>query len=203
MLLENRCAGRILGVLGGPMSGSALHQGRSCLTDRLGTAIASDKLTLIDDPTIPRGLGSRPWDGDCLVAKPRTLIRDGVLESYNIGVYFARKLGVDPKGSGRSNWVVAPGTRDLQQMAAELDRAVLVTGFLGGNSNPSTGDFSYGIRGLLLERGEVVQSLSEMNVSGNILQLLPRLVEVGSDVWAWSSVRAPTLRFDDVQFSGT
>ncbi|MBX2797832.1 MAG: TldD/PmbA family protein [Myxococcales bacterium] len=203
MFLENRAVGRLLGVMAAPLSGSALHQGRSCMADKLGEAIASTALTIVDDPTIPRGLGSRPWDGDALVARPRVMVKEGVLESYNIGVYYARKLGVEPKGSGRSNWIVEPGTRTLQQMAADIDKAVLVTGFIGGNSNPSTGDFSFGIRGLLLERGEVVQSLSEMNVSGNILSLMPRLREVGSDVWSWSATRCGTLLFDDVQFSGT
>ena len=201
MLLENRMAGRLLGVLGAPMSGGALHQGQSCLAGKLGEPIASPVLSITDDPTIPRGLGSQPWTGDCLVAKPRTILERGVLRSYNIGVYYGRKLGMEPTG-GRSNWVIAPGERDLHAMAKELDKAILVTGFLGGNSNPSTGDFSFGIRGLLLERGEVVQSLSEMNVSGNILQILQQLVEVGSDVWAWSSTRCPTLRFENVQFSG-
>ena len=202
MLLENRTVGRLLGVLAGPMSGSALHYGRSCLEGKLGEPIASSILTIEDDPTIPRGLGSRPWTADALIAKPRTIVSDGVLESFNIGVYYGRKLGMDPTG-GRSNWVVRPGTRSLHEMAADLDRAVLVTSFLGGNSNPATGDFSFGIRGLLLERGEAVQSLSEMNVSGNILDLLGRLVEAGNDVWTWSSTHTPTLRFEDVQFSGT
>lgn len=202
MLLENRMGGQLLGVLSGPLSGGALHQGRSCLAGKLGEPIGSDVLTIRDDPTIPRGLGSRPWMGDCLVASPRTVIQNGVLQSYNIGVYYGRKLDMAPTG-GTSNWVVEPGTRTCAEMAAELDRAILVTGFLGGNSNSATGDFSFGIRGLLLEKGEVVQSLSEMNVSGNILDLLGSLVEVGSDVWTWSSVRTPTLRFEDVQFSGT
>ena len=203
MLLENRTAGRLLGVLGGPLSGGNLHHGRSCLAGKLGEPIASPVLTLHDDPTIPRGIGSQPWDGDALIAKPRTLIEDGVLKQYNVDVYYGRKLDMPPTSGGRSNWVVVPGERTMHEMAQDLDRAILVTGFLGGNSNASTGDFSFGIRGLLLERGKVVQSLSEMNVSGNVLKLFSKLVEVGSDTWTWSSVRAPTLRFEDVQFSGS
>lgn len=202
MLLENRSAGRLLGVLAGPLAGRSLHEGRSCLAGKLGEAIASDVLTVRDDPTIPRGLGSRPWMGDCLIARPRSIIEKGVLLSYNVGVYYGRKLDMAPTG-GTSNWVIEPGARSFAEMAADLDRAILVTGFLGGNSNSATGDFSFGIRGLLLERGEVVQSLSEMNVSGNILSLLSQLAEVGNDVWTWSSLRSPTLRFEDVQFSGT
>jgi PmbA protein len=203
MLLDNRTSGRLLGVLGGPLSGGALHEGRSCLADRLGTAIASPLLTIEDDPTIPRGLGSRPWDGDCLVSRPRTIVADGVLESYYISLYYARKMGVDPTSGGRSNWLVKPGQRSYAEIVRGLDKAIVVTGFIGGNSNAATGDFSFGIRGLLVERGEVVQSLSEMNVSGNLLRIFQQLVEVGSDPWPWSATRSPSMLFEGVAFSGT
>ena len=203
MLLENRTTGRLLGVLGGPLSGASLHEGRSCLAEKLGTSIASPLLTIEDDPAIPRGLGSRPWDGDCLVARPRTIIKDGVLESYYISLYYARKLGVEPTTGGRSNWLVKPGERSYAQMLGGLDKAIVVTGFVGGNSNAATGDFSFGIRGLLVENGKVVQSLSEMNVSGNLLRIFQQLVEVGNDPWPWSSTRSPSMLFDGVSFSGS
>ena len=98
---------------------------------------------------------------------------------------------------------VPPGTRAVDDITRELDRCIVVTGFLGGNSNGLTGDFSFGVQGLLLERGEVVKHLSEMNVSGNIGELLMSFQEAASDVWRWSSVRTPSLLFDGVQFSGT
>jgi len=203
MLLENRVAGQILGALSGPMSGGALHEGRSCLADRLDTVIASPLLSIVDDPTLPRGLGSRPWDGDALVARPMTVLDRGVLRMYYVSVYYGRRLGIPPTTGGRSNWVVSPGKRPPAAIAADLDRAILVNGFIGGNINGTTGDFSYGIRGSLLERGEVVAPLSEMNVSGNLLRLLGQLEEVGDDPWIWSTIRSPTLLFRDVQFSGT
>lgn len=203
MLLENRYAGRILGMLGGPLSGAALHEGRSCLPDHKDKLIASDLLTLIDDPTIPRGMGSRPWDGDAFASRVMPVVEKGVLRNYYVSQYYARKLGIDPTTGGKTNWIVAPGARSFAQMAKDQDRAIQVTGFLGGSANPTTGDFSFGIRGLLLERGEVVQSLSEMNVSGNILKILHQLVEVGNDPWTFSSTRSPAMMFSDVRFSGT
>ncbi|TNE84341.1 MAG: TldD/PmbA family protein [Deltaproteobacteria bacterium] len=202
MLLANRATGRILGVLGGPLSGGALHQKRSCLLDKLGESIASNKLTLLDDPLRPRGLSSRPFDGDGMFARPRTIIDRGVLQQYYIGVYHGRKLGTDPTTGGRSNWVVPAGERSPEEIAKAFPKAIWVDGFMGGNSNPVTGDFSFGIRGMLLEHGEPVQSLSEMNVSGNLLGILGRLTEVANDPWTYSSLVTPTLVFDDVQFSG-
>ncbi|MCB9669511.1 MAG: TldD/PmbA family protein [Alphaproteobacteria bacterium] len=203
MLLPGRAAGRILGMLAGPLSGGSLQQHRSCLEGKLGERIGSERFTLIDDPTIPRGLGSRPWDGDAMRSRVRTIIEEGVLREYDIGVYHARKLGVEPTSGGRSNWVLPTGTRGFAEIAADLPQAIEVTGFLGGNSNGATGDFSLGIRGVLWEGGQPTRSLAEMNVSGNVLQIFHQLVETGDDPWTFASVRAPTLVFEGVQFSGT
>ena len=137
-----------------------------------------------------------------MLAKPRTIIKDGVLESYYIGVYYGRKLDCAPTTGSRSNWVIPPGSRSVEEIARDLPRAIWVDGFMGGNSNPVSGDFSFGIRGMLLEHGEPVQSLSEMNVSGNLLSLLEQLVEVANDPWDYSSLVTPSLVFDQVQFSG-
>jgi len=170
MLLQNRAVGRILGALMGPLSGGSLHEGRSCLDDKQGERLGSPLFTVIDDPTLPRGLGSRPWDGDGLAARHRDVFRDGVFESYYISVYYGRKLDMPPTSGSRSNWVVPTGEPLAERLRA-LPRAILVDGFLGGNSNSVTGDFSFGIRGVLLEHGEPTRSLSEMNVGGNVLTL--------------------------------
>lgn len=203
MILLNRVAGRILGTLAGPLSGGAIHHGRSCLADKLGDRIGSDALTILDDPTIPRGLGSTPWDDDLMVATPRTIVDGGVLKAHYLSMYYARKLERDPTTGSRSNWVLPPGDEAWRDLAAAYPKAILVTGFLGGNANPLTGDFSYGIRGRLVENGEPTAKLSEMNVTGNVLTLFHQLVARADDPWMYSSTRSPSLVFEDVQFSGT
>ncbi len=203
LILLNRSAGRLLGAMSGPLSGGSLHNRRTCFPDHIGKSIASRHLNVIDDPTIPRGLGSRPWDGDARVAAPRSIIEDGVLKSYYINVYYGRKLETAPTTGGRSNWVIRAGDKSWRELAAAYPKAILVNGFLGGNSNPSSGDFSFGIRGVLVEDGEPTQSLSEMNVSGNVTEIFKRLVAVADDPWAWSAVMSPTLVFEDVAFSGS
>ncbi len=203
MILENRVVGRILGMILGPISGTAIYERRSCLADRLGERIAAEGLSLVDDPTIPRALGSRPCDGDGLPSRRRAILDEGRLACFLLDVYNARRLGREPTSGSVGNLVVPAGPRDPAAIAAELDRAVRVEGFLGGNANAATGDFSFGITGTLLERGRPVAALGEMNVSGNLLDLLPRFREAASDTWTWSAWRAPTLLFDDVQFSGT
>lgn len=202
MLLDAPVVGRVLGCLSGPLSGAELHQGRSCLAGKIGQPIAAPLLHIEDQPLLPRAMGSRPYDGDGLRARPMPVIEGGVLQNYYINTYYSRKLGAPATTGGRSNWVVRPGARSPQEILRDLPACILVNGFLGGNSNGVTGDFSFGIQGVLYEHGEVKAHLSEMNVSGNILELLQRLSEVGSDVWTWSSLRSPSLLFDGVEFSG-
>lgn len=203
MLLENHAVGRILGILASPLAGSELHQGRSCLAGKLGEQIASPKLTIIDDPLVPRGLASRAWDGDGMRAKAMPVVEAGVLRNFYINTYYGRKLGMPATTGGRSNWVVPAGPRTREQILADLPKAIVVTGFLGGNSNALTGDFSFGVQGLLLEHGEVTEHLSEMNVAGNLFEILGKFAEAASDVWTFGGIRSGSLLFEDVQFSGT
>ncbi len=203
MILENRLVGQMLGILGGAMSGGAIHHGQSFLAGKVGSRIGSELLTVVDDPTLPRGLGSRPWDGDALIARKRTVIDKGVLTELNIDTYYGRKLGLPPTSGGRSNWVLPTGDQSWAELSANYPKAVRVTGFLGGNANGTTGDFSFGIRGVLVENGEITQSLGEMNVSGNAIDLFERLVALADDPWGYGSVIAPTLIFEGIDFSGT
>ncbi|MBT4034157.1 MAG: TldD/PmbA family protein, partial [Candidatus Marinimicrobia bacterium] len=93
--------------------------------------------------------------------------------------------------------------RSGAEIEASLDRAILVTNWLGGNANPTTGDFSLGVAGWLIENGKRVKSITEMNISGNYNDLLMNLTEVGNDPWIHSSFRTPTMVFDKVSFSGS
>jgi PmbA protein len=204
MVLQNKVAGRILGLLSAPLSGASLFEKRSCLEGKIGERIGSDLLTLLDDPTIPRGLASEPYDSDSLVAHPRAIVEGGILRNYYLSVYYARKLQMSPTTGGRSNWIVPPGDASWQDIARGIGgKAILVNGFLGGNANPITGDFSFGIRGLLVEDGAPTRPIAEMNVSGNLLQVFHQLIAAANDPWRWSSTRSPTLIFDGIDFSGT
>jgi len=202
MFLSNRVGGKIIGSLLGAMSGRAIWQGRSMFAEKLGHQIGSKGFTVRDEPTIPRGIGSRSFDGDGLRPVSRHLFEEGRLSTYLLDVYHARKLKMEPTGAGVSNIVMASGDSSWEDMASSMPTSIRVTSFLGGNSNSTTGDFSFGIRGQLLEHGEVVQNLSEMNVSGNLMDLIERYQAAGNDPWLWSSYRLPTLLFDGVQFSG-
>ena len=202
MVLENVVGRRLLSALIGPLSGQALQQKRSFLEGHQDQRVASDRLTLIDDPWIPRGLGSRRFDGEGIAARPRPIVEAGVLRDYFLDTYYARKLGRAPTSGAPSNLVVEPGNTSFADALSAADGGILVTSFLGGNSDPPTGDYSFGVSGHRIEGGEIGQPVSEMNITGSLSGLLERLSVVGDDPYPYASMRVPTLTFEDVQFSG-
>ncbi len=202
MLIENRSVSRILYALYGPMSASAIQQRRSFLDGKLNKKIGSEKLTLIDDPFIPKGLGSRLFDNEGITSKKRVIIDNGILKQYYIDSYYGKKLGMTPNSGSSSNLVFKLGKKGLDEMTKNIERGILVTNFIGGNSNPTTGDFSYGIMGLLIEKGNIVKPVNEMNITGNIVDLWEKLVEVGNDPYPYSSWKTPSVHFSDIHFSG-
>lgn len=202
MVLENTVASNLLYPLLSAINGYSLAQKDSFLLDKLGKKIASENLTLIDDPHLSKAPGSRWFDSEGVATQKRMVIENGVLRTYFIDTYNAHKMKVEPTISGASVLTFKQGEKDLQGLIGVQKRAILVTGFNGGNSNSSTGDFSYGIEGMLIENGKVVKPISEMNITGNMLTLWERLLAVGNDPRESSSWQTPTLVFDDVAFSG-
>ena len=147
-------------------------------------------------------MGSRLYDGDGRPTQPRTIIEDGILRHWLVNVYYGRKLDRTPTTGGTSNLVVPSGARSCSAILGDLDWAIHVDGFLGGNSNPATGRYSFGIRGTLFENGVAVKPISEMNISGSIFDLMEGFIEAADDPWLYGSCRSPSLLFDAVQFSG-
>ncbi len=203
MALDNRASGRIVGSLFGPLAAASIQQKRSFLEGKLGEPVGAALLDVTDDPLVPRGLGSRLYDGEGLAARRFPVFEKGVLRTYYVDTYYGRKLGIPPTTSRSSNLAWSLGERSQAALLAELGEGVLVTGFLGGNSNSTTGDFSLGVRGFRVRGGALAEPVGEMNVSGNHLELWKRLAAVGNDPYPYSSMRTPTLVFEGVQFAGT
>jgi PmbA protein len=203
MLLENRQVARILGAALSPMRGKPLFEQRSCFSDKLGEQVGSAAFNLYDEPHMPRALGSRPYDSDARPTLRRDLFKDGVLQTWLLDVYYARRMNKPTTTGGTSNLVVPPGQRSVEEILAERDWVIQVEGFLGGNTNPASGQYSFGIHGTLFRKGEVAEAVSEMNITGSIFDLLGNFVEAADDVHTASTCRSPSLLFDAVQFSGS
>lgn len=202
LVIENRAAGRLVSALVGALSGRALQQKQSFLEGKLGAEIASKLLSITDDPLLPKGFGSRYYDSEGIAAKRMTVVENGVLRAYYIDDYYGRKLKVAPTTGSSSNLVFALGKKDLSSILADVKEGVLVTGFLGGNSNATTGDYSLGIQGHRIRGGKRAEPVSETNIAGNQKELWKKLVAVGNDPWSHSSTRTPTLVFEGVQLAG-
>lgn len=202
IVVEARAAGSLLRHLAGPLSGGALQQKESFYEGKLGTPVASKLLTITDDPLLKRGLASRPFDSEGITTKARPVIDAGVLKMFYLDVYYANKLGMAPTTGRGSNVVITPGKKSLQELLHDMKNGILVTSFLGGNSNSTTGVFSLGIQGLRIENGERIEAISEMNLSGKHTDFWKHLVAVGSDPYLHSSWRSPSLVFEGVSIAG-
>jgi PmbA protein len=202
MIVDNRVAGNLMWRLFQPMTARSIQQKNSFLLDKIDTPIASEFLTIIDNPLIVGGLASRLYDTEGIAARSRTMVDKGVLKAYYIDNYYGRKLGMTPNGGSASNIIMSYGDRNQDQIIAAQEKAILITSFNGGNANGTTGDFSFGISGQLIENGKIVQSVNEMNISGNFQNLLKQLTETGNDPYTYSSMQTPTMVFQDVDFSG-
>ncbi len=202
MIVDPRSSGRLVSRLLGSASARSIQQGRSFWSDSIGKKRFSDVLSFADDPLRPGGLSSRAYDGEGLAAQRRPIIEQGVVKNLYVDSYYGRKLGMAPTSGGRSNLEWVTGDRDLAAILADVDDAIYVTSWLGGNADSTTGDFSFGLRGHRITGGKLGPPIGEMNVTGNLIDLFSALVEVGSDPYAYSSSYCPTLVFDGVQFSG-
>jgi PmbA protein len=202
VLVDNRSAGRLVSMLVSPLQGSAIQQKRSFLENKLGQALFNPLLTLTDDPLIPQGFGSRTFDNEGIAAKPRPVFDKGVLKSYYIDNYYGRKLQMAPTSGSPSNLSWQLGARSAQQLMADIKDGLLVTGFIGGNANAGTGDFSLGVVGFRVRNGAIAEPVSEMNLSGNNLDFWKQLAAVGNDPFAYSAMRTPALVFEGVSVAG-
>ena len=203
VVVENRAAGRLFSALAAPLGGRALQQKQSFLEGQLGKTIGSKLLTVTDDPLMTAGYMSRAWDDEGMTAKKRPIVENGVLKSYYIDSYYARKLKTAPTTASSTNLVFAPGTRDLAGLVQDANDGILVTSFLGGNSNNTTGEYSFGIQGYRIRGGKRAEPVCEMNVSGNQRELWKKLVALGNDPYPYSAMRTPSLAFEGLQVAGT
>lgn len=202
MVLENRAAGRLVGAFGAALSAANLQQKRSFLEGKLGSKVMADNLTIHDDPLIPKAFGSRLFDNEGIAAKRRAVIEKGVLKNYYVDNYYGRKLGMTPTTAGTTNLDWTLGSKGQAEILAGVDDGIFVTGFLGGNSNSLTGDFSFGVRGFRIRGGKLAEPVAEMNIAGNHLELWQKVAAVGNDPYPYSTLRIPTLVFEGVSFAG-
>jgi PmbA protein len=203
IIFDPRVATSLLGHLVGAITGSGIARGTSFLLGKLGERVFAPGVTVRDDPHRPRGLRSRPFDGEGLPARPLDLIGDGVLQTWLAESAAARQLGIAPTGhavrgvggapgAGPSNLSLQPGQRSREELLAAFPRAILVTELIGQGVNGVTGDYSRGAAGFLVEGGEVGRPVAEITIASNLIEMF-RTLEPGSDLHYRRGVDAPTV----------
>ncbi len=202
MVVEPWMAGSLIRRLLGPANAEAISQERSYFRGRMNEQLFAERLEIIDEPLRRRGLGSRHFDGEGISARRLPIVTAGRPTHLYVDTYYGSKAELTPTTGSSSNLVVTPGDQSMAQLMSDAGEGILITSWLGGNSDATTGEFSIGMRGHLIESGQIGQAVGEMNVSGNLLELFTHLGAVGNDPWPWSRYAVPTLVFENVQFSG-
>jgi PmbA protein len=202
MVVDARAAASLISRLLGPANARSVQQDRSFWAPLIGAQAFSNTLTIVDDPLIARGLASRRYDSEGISARALPIVEDGIVRNIYVDTYYGRKGDMVPTTGSPSNRVVRSGKHSLSDLLSEVGEGVYVTSWLGGNADGTTGDFSLGLRGHMIENGEIGRPVGEMNVTGNLRDLFSRLERVGNDPYPYSTTLAPSLVFSDVDFSG-
>jgi PmbA protein len=212
IVFEPRTSKSLLSDLFDAVSGSTIYREASFLAGKLGEKIASESLTVIDDATMPGLFGSSPFDDEGVRTRRTVVIENGVLKSYLLNTYTARKLGLKTTGSasrglsgnagvGPGNFFIEAGVKSPEQILGGVRSGLYVTELIGADCNVVTGDYSAGAAGLWIENGELAYPVSEITIAGNLKQMLMEL-EIASDLEFRSSIAAPTISIAEMTISG-
>ncbi len=213
IVFEPRVARSLLGNLFDAVQGSSIYRQASFLAGKLGEKIACDKITLIDDGTIPGLFGSQPFDDEGVPSRRTPVIEKGILKNYLLNTYTARKLGMKTTGNasrgitgnagiGHGNFILEAGEKSPEQIIAGIKNGFYVTELIGSGVNIVTGDYSRGAVGLWIRDGELAFPVSEVTIAGTLQEMLTDVAEIGNDLEFRGSVSAPTIMIGEMTVAG-
>ena len=212
VLFEPKIAKALISTFAGAISGSAVVRGTTFLKDAMGKAIFNPAITIVDDPHIKRGLGSRPCDAEGVANGKRNLVENGVLQSWFLDLRSAKKLGLTPTGDASrstsappypssSNLYLAVGNCTPKELIEDIKSGLYVTDTFGSGSNLVTGDMSVGVSGFWIENGEIAYPVSEITLAGDLREMYQRLIPA-NDLEFRFATNAPTVRIDGMIVGG-
>ncbi len=203
LIVDTECASKLVTPLLSALGGYNLQQKNSFLKDTLGRKVFPEGLTVLDCPRTKGDTGCRLFDSEGVATREMPIIEKGVVKTYFLNTYIAAKMEMEPtiEDATRVNILPYGACKDLEEVLQKVGDGILVTGFNGGNSSPSTGNFSYGIEGFLIRGGKRVHPIREMLITGNFIDLWNHLLIAAADARPCLSKLVPTLAFKDVDFS--
>jgi PmbA protein len=204
VLFQAETAVSLLRSLTSALNGTTLYRQASFLLDHLGKQIFPDFVHIQENPLLQRGLASAPFDNEGVATKPRDLVHDGILQSYILNSYAARKLGMQTTGNagGVRNLSIDPGAMDLAGLLKKMDRGLLVTEMMGQGVNIVTGDYSRGAAGFWVENGKIAYPVEEITIAGNLKEMFQKLIAVGSDEERRGSIRTGSWLIENMMVAG-
>ena len=207
VIYDRRVASGLIGHLLGAINGAAIARGTSFLKEAMGSQVFGSHITIVEDPHMLRGLGSRPFDGEGLPCTRRNLIEDGVLTGWILDLRSARQLGLAPTGQGSrggpttSNVVLPAGKETPEEQISAISQGLYVTELIGASINNVTGDYSRGASGFWIENGKLTYPVSEITIAGNLKDMF-RTIRPASNLEFRSSVSAPNCLVEGLTIAG-
>ncbi len=213
MVVDTSVASRLIAPVINALNGSALQQKMSFLDETLGKKVFPEGMTLMDLPRTYGRNGSRLFVSEGVASQDAPIIENGVVRKYFINTWMANKMGMEPTIEDASRPCLMPFMKgkelpcgenevSLEDILQYCGNGILVTGFNGGNSNPATGDFSFGIEGFAFSRGKITHPVREMLITGNFIELWNSFIAAGTDTRPCTRWQIPTIAFEGVAFSG-
>lgn len=204
VLFSAHIAAGLLRHLVSALTGASLYRKTSFLLDHLGRKIFPDFVTIREEPLLPRGLASAPFDGDGVATAPKDIVSAGILSSYLLDAYSACRLGLETTGNagGVRNLRIAMGEMDRDALLREMDTGLLVTELMGHGINAVTGDYSRGAAGFWVEKGEIAFPVEEITIAGNLKRMYQDLVAVGNDCDFPGSTRTGSWLIETMTIAG-
>ena len=198
-------AASLLGHFVGAISGGSLYRKSSFLLDTLETQVFPDFIRIHEQPFLPKALGSSAYDGEGVAANAHDIVTDGILASYVLSSYSARKLGLESTGNagGVHNLTIEPGDQDQRDLLATMDTGLLVTELIGQGVNQVTGDYSRGAAGFWVEGGVIQYPVEEITIAGNLKDMYQNIVAVGNDVDLRRNTRTGSILVAQMTVAGS
>jgi PmbA protein len=204
VIFEASVAASLFSAFIGAISGGALYRKASFMLDKINQQIFSDHIHIHENPFVPGAMGSAAFDSDGMATRAHDIVRDGILKSYVLSAYSARKLELPPTGNagGVHNLFIEPGSQDLNALISSMHKGLLVTDMIGFGVNQMTGDYSRGASGFWVENGEIQYPVEEITVAGNLLDMYMQIISIGNDVDARRNIRTGSVLIENMTVAG-
>ena len=212
VMFDQRVSGALVSAMLGAITGTSIARGVSYLKDKMGEQLFRSDIQIIDDPLMPRGHGSRPYDGEGIVPVTRHLIKDGRLQTWLLNCASARQLGLtttghatrgigSPPSVSATNSYMENGSKTPAQLMSNIEEGLLITEMFGPSLNSNTGDYSVGVAGFKIENGLAAYPVSEITIAGNLLEMYKTLIPANDLVFDAATV-APSILTEGLTIAG-